>query len=327
MTSRTTSTSLPPTRPALLWGALLIVYFVWGSTYLAIRVAVESIPPFLGAGLRFAVAGLLLGAVVAAHGGPAALRVTGRQLLSAVLIGLLLLAGGNGMVVVAEAHRLPSGVAALLVATVPLIVVVLRLATGDRPRAATLVGVCVGFAGLALLVTSRGGGGEAPLGWALVVVAAATSWALGSFLSRPLPMPPNPFAASVYEMLAGAVFLAIGGVLTGEKVPAHVSTRSWLALGYLIVAGSVVAFTAYVWLLGSAPISLVSTYAYVNPAVAVALGALVVGERITPLVLLCGLIIIVGVALVVSTERRRKPAPSTGPSTAPTPDPTGASTA
>jgi drug/metabolite transporter (DMT)-like permease len=297
-----------PARPPLLWAALLIVYVVWGSTYLAIRISVETIPPFLGAGLRFAAAGIVLGGIIAVRRGPAALRVTGRQILSAALVGVLLLAGGNGMVVVAEAHRVPSGIAALLIATVPLIVVVLRIVTGDRPQAATLAGVLVGFAGLAILVLSRGGNATVPLGWALVVVAAAASWALGSFVSRPLSLPPDPFVASVYEMLAGAAFIVLSGVLTGERLPTHVSTRSWLALGYLVVAGSIVAFTAYVWLLGNAPISLVSTYAYVNPAVAVALGALVVSERITPLMLVCGLIIIVGVALVVSTERRRGPA-------------------
>ncbi|HEV7896995.1 MAG TPA: EamA family transporter [Planosporangium sp.] len=303
--------------PALVWAALVIVYVVWGSTYLGIRISVETIPPYTGAALRFAVAGILLGAVIAARRGPAALRVTGRQLLSASVIGILLLAGGNGMVVVAEAHRVPSGVAALLIATVPLLVVVLRLVTGDRPRLATLAGVLVGFGGLAELVASAAGGGATvPVGWALLVVAAAGSWSLGSFLSRPLPLPPDPFVASVYEMIAGAVVLGLGGMVAGERLPVHVSTRSWLALGYLVVAGSVIAFTAYVWLLGNAPISLVSTYAYVNPAVAVALGALVVHEPITPAVLLSGLVIVVGVVLVVSTERRRKASPSSAPSTA-----------
>jgi drug/metabolite transporter (DMT)-like permease len=303
--------------PALVWVALLIVYVVWGSTYLGIRVSVETIPPYTGTALRFAAAGLLLGAVIAARRGLAALRVTGRQLLSASAVGVLLLAGGNGMVVVAEAHRVPSGVAALLVATVPLLVVVLRLVTGDRPPMSTLAGVLVGFAGLATLVASAGGGGTVPVGWALLVVAGATSWSLGSFLSRPLPLPPDPFVASVYEMLAGAVVVGFGGLVSGERLPAHVSGRSWFALGYLIVAGSVIAFTSYVWLLGNAPISLVSTYAYVNPAVAVALGALVVHEPITPPVLLGGLVIVVGVALVVSTERRRRTRPSTRSSTAP----------
>jgi drug/metabolite transporter (DMT)-like permease len=297
--------------------ALVIVYVVWGSTYLGIRIAVETIPPYIGGALRFAAAGLLLGAVIAVRRGPAALRVTGRQLLSASVVGILLLAGGNGMVVVAEAHRVPSGVAALLVATVPLLVVVLRLITGDRPRPATLIGVLVGFGGLAGLVASTGGsGGAVPTGWALLVVAAAASWSVGSFLSKPLPLPPDPFVASVYEMIAGAVVLGVGGAAAGERLPVHVSTRSWLALGYLIVAGSLVAFTAYVWLLGNAPISLVSTYAYVNPAVAVALGALVVHEPVTPAIGLSGLVVVVGVALVVSTERRRK-RPSTASSTEP----------
>jgi drug/metabolite transporter (DMT)-like permease len=302
----------------MVWAALLIVYVVWGSTYLGIRISVETIPPYLGAALRFASAGLLLGAIIAIRRGPRALRVTGRQLLAASVVGVLLLAGGNGMVVVAEAHGVPSGIAALLVATVPLLVVVLRLITGDRPRVATLAGVLVGFAGLVTLVGSQGAGGSVPVGWALLVVAAATSWAVGSFLSRPLPLPPDPFVASVYEMIAGAVVLGLGGVVAGERLPAHVSGRSWLALGYLIVAGSVVAFTSYVWLLSNAPISLVSTYAYVNPAVAVALGALVVEEPITRPVLLSGLVIVIGVALVVSTERRRKASPSTGESTGPT---------
>ncbi|RQX29705.1 EamA family transporter, partial [Micromonospora chalcea] len=237
---------------------------------------------------------------------------------SAALIGVLLLAGGNGLVVLAESGpagtAVPSGVAALLVATVPLLVVVLRTVGGDRPRPWTFLGVALGFAGLVVLVLPRDGVDGVPVAGALTVVAAATSWSVGSYLSGRIRMPADPFVATVYEMLAGAAVLALVGVARGELRGfsfAEVTGRSWAALAYLMVAGSLVAFTAYVWLLAHAPISLVSTYAYVNPVVAVALGALFVAEPITSQVLLGGAIIVVGVAVVVSTERpRRSPPPA-----------------
>ncbi|MEH1164952.1 EamA family transporter [Micromonospora sp. CPCC 205539] len=301
------------TAPTLIWTALIVVYLLWGSTYLGIRIAVESLPPLTSAALRFAAAGLVLAAVLRLRRGPGALRVDRRQLGSAALVGVLLLAGGNGLVVLAESGppgvAVPSGIAALLVATVPLLVVLLRSSTGDRPPVWTFVGVTLGFAGLVLLVLPAGSSDAVPLVGALTVVAAATSWSVGSFLSGRIRMPADPFVATVYEMLAGGLVLAGVAVGRGELRdfhPAEVSTRSWLALGYLMVAGSLVAFTAYVWLLQNAPISLVSTYAYVNPAVAVGLGALLVAEPITPQVLLGGAVIVAGVAVVVSTERPRR---------------------
>jgi drug/metabolite transporter (DMT)-like permease len=312
------TTPMSSTRPSagVIWGALAIVYVVWGSTYLAIRITVETLPPFLSAGLRFGLAGALLGTLIAIRRGIGALRVSRRELAASGLVGLLLLGGGNGMVVVAESRGVPSGIAALLVATVPLLVVVLRSVTGDRPGRATLAGVLLGFAGLAALIASRGGGGVVPLSGALIVVAAATSWSIGSFFSRRLPLPGDPFVAAVYEMLTGGLAMSAVGTGLGEAPQlAHGSTRSWLALVYLLFAGSLVAFTAYVWLLHNAPISLTATYAYVNPAVAVLLGALLLDERITGPVLLSGAVIIVGVALVVSTERpaRAPAAPAAEP--------------
>ncbi|MGC4744888.1 EamA family transporter [Micromonospora sp. DT201] len=299
--------------PTLIWTALIVVYLLWGSTYLAIRIAVETLPSLLSAALRFAVAGLILAMVLRLRRGPGALRVDRRQLGSAALVGVLLLAGGNGLVVLAESGppgvALPSGIAALLVATVPLLVVLLRAVTGDRPPIWTFAGVTLGFVGLVLLVLPAGSSDAVPLVGALTVVAGAICWSVGSFLSGRIRMPADPFVATVYEMLAGALVLAVVAAGRGELSdfhPAAVSTRSWLALGYLMVAGSLVAFTAYVWLLHNAPISLVSTYAYVNPAVAVALGALLVAEPITPQVLFGGAVIVAGVALVVTTERPRR---------------------
>jgi drug/metabolite transporter (DMT)-like permease len=321
MSSRPTSATpavdhtAAPVRSALIWTALVLVYVLWGSTYLGIRVAVESLPPLTSAAMRFAAAAVVLAVVLRLRRGPGALRVDRRQLGSAALVGVLLLAGGNGLVVLAESGpegtALPSGIAALLVATVPLLVVLLRTVGGDRPRPWTFAGVALGFVGLVLLVLPRGGSGSVPLAGALTVVAGAVSWSVGSYLSGRIRMPDDPFVATVYEMVAGAAALAVIATVRGELhgfSPAEVTGRSWAALAYLMVAGSLVAFTAYVWLLAQAPISLVSTYAYVNPAVAVALGALLVAEQHLCGHRLGGAVIVAGVAVVVSTERPRRSA-------------------
>ncbi|MGA5763654.1 EamA family transporter [Nonomuraea bangladeshensis] len=292
-------------RPLMVWGALAIVYVVWGSTYLGIKFAIETMPPMLSGSLRFVVAALLLGAFLLVKNGTAPFRMSGRQLGGAALVGLLLLTGGNGMVAVAEQH-ISTGLAALLVASVPLWLVVFRIAARDRPALLTLLGVLVGFGGVAALSLS-GGGETASTTGIVVILVASLSWSIGSFLSARIPMPPNVWAASAVEMAAGGLGLLVAGLSFGERLdPAAVSGRSWAGLVYLILVGSLVGFTAYTWLLGNAPISLVSTYAYVNPAVAVVLGVLVVNEVATPQMIAGGAVILVGVALVVSTERRAK---------------------
>ncbi|AZK96815.1 MULTISPECIES: EamA family transporter [Streptomyces] len=305
----TDSTGTAPTGRRItgaVWGALAIVYVVWGSTYLGIAITVETLPPFLSAGARFALAGVLLGAIVAWRQGPAALKVTRAQLGSAVLVGLLLLLGGNSLVVLAET-AIPSGLAALLVAIVPAWVVVLRRASGERPGGRAYAGVAIGLAGLAVL-TLPGLSGDVRLWGVLIVIAATVSWSVGSFFSSRIPMPGNPFTASAYEMVAGGIGCALVGLGRGEHVGFsvdEVSTRSWLALAYLVLFGSLVAFTAYAWLLHSAPLSLVATYAYVNPVVAVFLGAVFLSEPVTWPILLGGGIVVAAVCLIVSTERRR----------------------
>lgn len=289
------------------WTALGIVYVVWGSTYLAIRYAIETVPPMFSAGLRFTAAGLVLLAVVLAVRGRAALRATQAQLVTAAGSGVLLLCGGNGLVSVAE-QRVDSGLAALLVACIPLWIVVLRVLLGDRPGLATTGGVLLGFLGVALIFLPGGGSGGTDLGYASLCVLASLSWAAGSLLVTRRPVPADPLTLTTVEMLAGGVaLLAVGagrGELSGFSFGA-VSGRSWLALAYLVVFGSLVAFTAYVWLLGNAPVSLVSTYAYVNPAVAVLLGALVAGERLTGPALAGGLVVLAAIAAVVTAESRR----------------------
>jgi drug/metabolite transporter (DMT)-like permease len=304
-------TAAPVAGPHLLalWGALVTVYLVWGSTYLAIRVVVESVPPLLGMGARFLVAGILLGLFLLATRGRAALRVRPRQLGGAAVVGGLLLLGGNGGVAVAE-QTVPSGLTALLVAATPLWLVCLRTAARDRPAPLSLVGTVLGFLGIAVLVRPGASLGDDVETWGLVlVVAAAGSWAVGSFVSSRLPMPDDAFVATTWEMLVGGAAMLLVGAAAGELEGfsvGQVERAAWAWLGYLVVVGSIVAFSAYVWLLHNAPISLTATYAYVNPVVAVVLGAIVLAEPVTAAVLLGGAVVVVGVALVVTAERPRR---------------------
>ncbi|GAA0383635.1 drug/metabolite exporter YedA [Microbispora corallina] len=297
-------------RDIRVWLALAAVYVVWGSTYLAIKFAIETLPPLISGGLRFVAAALVLGAVLLLRRGTAPFRVTARQCGGAALVGLLLLTAGNGLVGVAEQH-ISSGLAALLVASVPLWLVVFRTVVRDRPHVLTLAGVLVGFAGVAGLTL---GGGASASGVGIgAVLLASLAWSLGSFISPRIAMPEDPFAASAIEMAAGGAGMLLLALCTGERVHlTAVSASSWAAVAYLVLFGSLVAFTSYVWLLGNAPISLVSTYAYVNPVVAVVLGVIVLGEDVTTAMIVAGALIVVGVALVVSTERAR-PAPETEP--------------
>jgi drug/metabolite transporter (DMT)-like permease len=299
-----------PASPAATWTALVTVYVVWGSTYLAIRVVVETAPPLLSMGARFLTAGLLLAAILAWRLGPAALRVDRSQLASAALVGFLLLLCGNGFVAIAE-QTVPSGLAALLVAATPLWLVILRAGTGDRPRGATVAGTLLGFAGIAVLARPGGHDGAVET-WGVVLIAVATfCWAQGSFFSSRLPLPRNPFVATTWEMLTGGAFLVLAGLLRGEGGDLDVGAiepEAWWALAYLVTLGSLVAFSAYVWLLDNARISLTATYAYVNPVVAVFLGALILDESVTAAILVGGAVVVVGVGLVVGSERPRRAA-------------------
>lgn len=297
----------PRASPRAVWVALSIVYLAWGSTYLGIRVMDRTIPPFLGAGVRYLVAGslMLVGLSAWRRQFP---RAHPRELASLALVSVLLLAGGNGLVTYAERH-VPSGLAALLVASMPLWILVIRTLAGDPPRRATMIGLTVGFVGVALLVLRGGEQQGVSVPHMLVVVLAALSWALGSWLSGRLPLPADAAIGTAIEMLIGGLFLIAIAPLSGEHfatLEAHASADSLIALGYLALFGSILAFTAYVWVLQRAPISQISTYAYVNPVVAVALGAVILGERITALTLLAGAIIVVAVALVIRAESPRR---------------------
>ncbi|HJP65925.1 MAG TPA: EamA family transporter [Actinomycetota bacterium] len=287
-----------------IWVALGILYFVWGSTYFAIKEAIGSIPPFLMAAARFLVAGGLLFAVAVRRGDRAADRPGPRQWLAAAVVGGALLTVANSGVVLAEDRGVATGIVALIVATVPLWMAIIdRVVTGQRLRPPVVAGLLVGFAGLALLVL-RGGGRVDPVGTAIVVIASF-SWAAGSVYARQAPLPKRPLVGSGMEMLCGGALMVVVGLATGELHdlnPSDITATSVLGLAYLIVFGSVVAFSAYVWLLHRARLSLVSTYAYVNPVIAAFLGWAFLSEPITARTMVASAIIVVGVALIVTTR-------------------------
>jgi len=293
-----------------IWTALGLVYLLWGSTYLGIRYVIETLPALLSAGARFGVAAVLLCAWVAVRRGRTAFRASRREILAAAATGLLLLLGGNGLVTLAQQRGLPSSLAALLLSAVPLWVVLVRAGTGDRPAGRTVAGVVLGFAGLAVLLLP----GARPEGLAVlpgvVALLAGLLWAVGSVLSSRTVQPQDRLVATAVQMAGGSVGLLAVGAVRGESlVLADVSRTSLLAWCYLVLFGSVVAFTAFSWLLTVAPVSQVSTYAYVNPVVAVLLGVLLAGETVGPATLIGGAVTLLAVAVVVVEEGRRRRTP------------------
>ncbi len=296
-----------------IWIALLVIYTVWGSTYLAIRYAVDTIPPFLMAGTRFLVAGAILYVWRRSAGDPAPNR---GQWLRASVVGLLLLLGGNGLVSLAE-QNVASGIAALIIGSVPLWMTTIEALRpgGVRPNYLGIIGLIIGFGGIALLVApsllSGNPAASQPLG-VITLLFAALFWSLGSIYSRHTHLPDSSLLSTGMEMLAGGFGLYLAGTLTGEwhlLVLADITARSWLSLFYLILFGSMAGFTAYAWLLRSAPVSLVATYAYVNPLVAILLGSLFAQETLTIHVLFSALIIIGAVVLINASPRLKLQTP------------------
>ena len=295
--------------PWKLLTALWTVYLVWGSTYVAIKLSVRTLPAFLSAGARFLLAGALLALILWLTG--RSIRVTRRELASSALLGLSLLGLGVGMVTLAET-RIDSSIAAMIAGTVPLQVILLRTIARERVALATRLSVLVGLAGLALVVLPGGSGSSNAIGLA-IAVAATISWSLGSFFGHRLPLPRDGFVATTWEMLSAGVFLLALGVATGEPWTmdaAGFTLQSIAAWLYLAIFGSLVGFTAYAWLLRNAPISKVVTHQYVNPLVAIVLGALLLDEQLTLAVGLGAALIVGSVFVAVRSEnvaaRRRR---------------------
>ncbi|MDA3626463.1 EamA family transporter [Saccharopolyspora sp. WRP15-2] len=304
----------------LPWLALITVWIVWGSTYLGIRLAVDTIPPLLMAGLRFLAAGAVLFALVGPRHARGAQRVTVRHLRSALIIAALLLVGGNGLLSVGETS-VDSGLAALVVATVPVWMVLINAAvTRTRITAAMVLALALGTVGVAVLV--GGPGASVDVGGAAAVLIGSLCWAAGSVYARRAPLPPHPLVVASVEMIIGGLLLVAAAAATGEFGRldlAEISAGSIAGFLWLVVAGSMISFTAYSYANATLPNDVVVTYAYVNPVVAVVLGALLGEEALSPNVLLGGAIIVSAVVLIVGGKavtqrlRRRTPLPNDSP--------------
>jgi drug/metabolite transporter (DMT)-like permease len=295
--------------PILIWAAILILYVVWGSTYLAIRVAVGTIPPFVMGAIRFSIAGtiMIVAALVVSRGALA--RPTRRELRDATIIGTCLMFGGMGLVSYAE-QTVPSGIAGVLIALMPMWVAVYeRVFFGARLPALAMIGIGLGIVGVVVLV-GQGLAADSrldPLGLGLLL-ASPMAWAAGAtFAAHGARLPSNPILATGLEMFSGSLVLVVAALASGELAafrPERLTADSILATGYLTVVGSLVAFTAFVWVIRHAPLPLVTTYAFVNPVIAVFLGWLLLHEVVDAVQLVAGGVIVAGVALIILARGR-----------------------
>jgi drug/metabolite transporter (DMT)-like permease len=300
MTDSTAIATSPEKNSTSTWVPLSMfaLYVIWGSTYLGIRVALESYPPFLLAGVRFAIAGLLLLGFLRARG---TAMPTARQWRNAAVTGILLLGFGNGLVCYAE-QSVSSGISAVAVASMPLFAAVFTGLYGEWPTRRETIGLLIGFLGVVVL--NLGSGLSASHIGAATLIIAAAAWAFGSVWSRRQDMPAGPMNTSA-QMLCGSVALLMVGFLSGEKLPHHPALHATMAVAYLVVFGSLVAFSAYLYVLKHARPALATSYAYVNPPVAVLFGVVLLGEKVGPYDLAGMAIILIGVGIITLARQRR----------------------
>jgi drug/metabolite transporter (DMT)-like permease len=297
----------------LTWIALWTVYVIWGSTYFAIAYVIETMPPLLGMGIRFLLAGFLLFVFIFLKKGWSEINIPRPQVLTSTVMGFVLLGFGLGNVAVAEKH-VPSGIVALIIAALPLWIAIFRTISGERPSRTSWLGLIIGFLGVALLLKPgsvqavSGESSSTVIFFMFMVLIGNIGWALGTYLAPRFPLPKNALVFTAYEMLAGGVSLTIAGIINGETLADFfdASAWSWLWFGYLVFFGSIIAYSAYLWLVSNAPVSLTATYAYVNPIIAVALGTIFLDEVITINYAIGGAIIVLGVLVVVSAESKKK---------------------
>jgi drug/metabolite transporter (DMT)-like permease len=294
-----------------IMGPLIMLWIIWGSTYMGIALMVKSMQPLLGSGSRFITASLILGTIVLLVKGPSAFRVTRAQLSGAAFMGVSILGISIGILTLAQRY-VPSGIAALIVSVIPLWIIFFRLHAGDRPSRLTSLGVGVGLIGLVLMLLP---GGTTPVNdatstqvaiWSIAIACGSFSWAFFSYRSTRYEQPTEPLTTAVIELATAGIFLVVVGSLIGERWDFGVITQqSWFGWWFLVIV-SAVAYGAFVWLLNNAPMSLVATYAYVNPVVAVILGFVILNEATTSDVIVGLSIVVGGVVLVVTGERRTR---------------------
>ena len=290
-----------------------IMYIAWGTTYIGIAFTIETMPPLLSMSFRFVVASLVLFIFLGLRNGWDSLRLTRKEFTSAIFLGVLMLGAGLGTMALAE-EVVPIGVASLIVAAMPIWTALFRTLDKDRPKLSSLFGIVAGLIGIAIImlpgqtIARPDSGGQSVTLWMFIILFGNLCWSLGSFIAPRMQTPSNPLVLSTYEMAGAAVALFIAGMINQESISDFMdaSIRSWGGWIYLVTVGSLIGYTVYTWLLENASITLVSTYAYVNPIVAVALGIIIFNETLTTNILIGGLIVIVSVAVVVAVESVKK---------------------
>ncbi|HEY5436718.1 MAG TPA: EamA family transporter [Candidatus Limnocylindrales bacterium] len=297
-----------PASPIAVWAGLVVLYLVWGSTYLGMKLAIDTVPPFVMGFLRFVPAGLLLAGGVALRDHGTIGRPSAVHLRDVTIVGACLLLGGTGLVAWGE-QTIASGIAALLIGLVPMWLAVFgRILLGDRIPVLAAVGIAVGMVGVAILAWPAGDIGSLDPAGLLALIVSPMFWSLGTLYAARRAVLPRPALFSTgLQMIAGGLAFLVAAVLTSQLAgfdPGAVSATSWFGIGYLIVVGSLVGFTTYAWLLTVAPLGRIATYAYVNPIVAVILGSLILGEPLTARTVVAAAVIVLAVALIVTARGR-----------------------
>ena len=290
-----------------------IMYVAWGTTYIGIAFTIETMPPLMSMSFRFVAASLALFVFIGVRNGWDSLRLTRKELSSSIFLGVLMLGTGLGTMALAE-KVVPIGVASLIVAAMPIWTALFRTLDNDRPKISSLVGIVGGLIGIGIImlpghtIARPDSAGQNVTLWMFIILFGNLCWSLGSFIAPRMETPGNPLVLSTYEMAGAAVALFVAGLINQESISDFMdaSSRSWGGWIYLVTVGSLIGYTVYTWLLENAPITLVSTYAYVNPVVAVALGIVIFSETLTNNILIGGFIVIVSVAIVVAVESAKK---------------------
>ena len=291
-----------------IWGALWVVYIVWGSTYLAIEYSIRSMPPLLAMGSRFLTAGLLMGFALTLKYGPGYLKIKRKQIPYLVILGALLLGLGLGMVTLAQFNDVPTGIVALLISALPFWIAIFKAIEGTKTSIWSWVGIAIGFVGVGILLLpelSKSNNGT-HIFWMLMVILGNIGWAFGTYIAPRLDLPKSTLVVTSYQMLFAGIAMTSAGLLAGEDLADlfDATLSSWLGWLFLVLVGSIATYTAYLWLIGKAPVGLIATYAYVNPVIAVSLGVLFLDEKLSFTLLLGAIVVIIGVFLVVRVESR-----------------------
>ena len=291
-----------------IWGALWVVYIVWGSTYLAIEYSIRSMPPLLAMGSRFLTAGLLMGFALTLKYGPGYLKIKRKQIPYLVILGALLLGLGLGMVTLAQFNDVPTGIVALLISALPFWIAIFKAIEGTKTSIWSWVGIAIGFVGVGILLLpelSKPNNGT-HIFWMLMVILGNIGWAFGTYIAPRLDLPKSTLVVTSYQMLFAGIAMTSAGLLAGEDLSDlfDATLSSWFGWLFLVLVGSIATYTAYLWLIGKAPVGLIATYAYVNPVIAVSLGVLFLDEKLSFTLLLGAIVVIIGVFLVVRVESR-----------------------